>query len=168
VSAELVGQTPKEEILFELGELEQAARIAAVPKVGTLAPGEAVEILSAVFSSQTDGLVRSRAIAALTRVEGPAATALLRGRALDDEDSSLRAQALNALAATKGERSTTVFGRALRLDTDLDVRLTAIRALQRVGGKWARAYLERATADPDLRISSAAEQAVAAWPEPGD
>jgi HEAT repeats len=164
-SAELEGHPAKEEISFELGESEQAARVAAVPKVGTLAPSEAIEVLSTVFSTEEDVLVRSRAVAALTRVEAPAATALLRSWAFDDEDSSLRAQALNALVATTGERSTTVVGRALRLDADPDVRLTAIRSLQRVGGKWAQGYLERAATDPDLRISSAAEEALAAWPE---
>jgi hypothetical protein len=164
-SAGLEGHSAKDEVLFGLEEPEQAARVAALPKVGTLGPSEAIEVLSTVLSTDEDGVVRSRAVAALTRVEAPAATALLRRLAFDDDDSLLRAQALNALAATTGDRSTTVIGRALRLDADPDVRLTAIRALRRLGGKWARGYLKWATADPDRRISSAAEEALAARPE---
>ena len=53
---------------------------------------------SGVFAEEDDPLVRSRAVAALTRLDGPGARGLLRERALADEDAELRMQALNALA----------------------------------------------------------------------
>jgi len=133
-------------------------RVAAVPKVGALAPGAAVDIRSGVLAEEDDPLVRSRAVDALTRLEGPGARGLLRERGLGDEDAGLRTQALNALATSAGERSINVLGRALRDDPEPEVRMGAISALQRVGGDWA-------SRDLDPEISAAAEQALAAWPE---
>jgi hypothetical protein len=163
-----LGKPPptREDILFELDDPDQAARVAAVPKVGSLAPGIALEVLSGVFTEEDDPLVRSRAVAALTRLEGPGARGLLRERALADDDPELRMQALNALATSSGDRSINVLAQALRDDPVPTVREAAVSALGRVGGDWARRHLERAARDPDPRISLAAEQALAAWPEP--
>jgi HEAT repeat protein len=107
-------------------------------------------------------------VAALIRLEGPGARGLLRERALRDEDAALRIQALNALASSRGDRSVNVLAQALRQDPEPEVRLSAIRALGRVGGDWARSYLRRAVRDRDPEISLAAEQALAAGPEPPD
>ena len=156
----------REDILLELGDFDQAARVAAVPKVGSLRPREALAILSDIFAQDDDPLVRSRAVAALTRLEGSGARGLLRDWALGDEDAGLRMQALTALAASRGERAVNVIGQALRQDPEPEVRMSAIRALGRVGGDWGRRYVERAAMDPDPEISLAAEQALAAWPEP--
>ena len=150
---------------LELGDPDQAARVAAVPKVGSLAPRAAIELLSGVFLNEDDNTVRSRAVAALTRLKGPSARGLLRERALKDDDAGLRMQALNALAALSGERAINVIGQALRQDPELEVRVSAIRALGRVGGDWARRYLERAVMDLDPEIGLAAEQTLAAWPD---
>ena len=109
----------KAQVLLELGSPRRADRVAAVAKVAQLAPGEAVEVLSAVFLSEPDARVRSRAIAASMRIATPASTALLRRWALEDADPALRAQALYALVALSGERNTTIFGRVLRMDADL-------------------------------------------------
>jgi hypothetical protein len=157
----------REDILIELGDPDQALRVAAVPKVSTLAPGAALNILAGVFAREDDPLVRSRAVAALTRLEGPGAGMLLRERALRDEDAELRMQALNALASSAGERSVTVLGRILAQDSDPQVREAAISALQRVGG-WGRRYVENAAADRDPKVRTAAEQALAAWPPSPD
>ena len=156
----------RDDLLFELDDADQAARVAAVPKVGSLPPREAVEMISYVFANDDDTTVRSRAVAALTRFEGPGARALLRERALGDDDPGLRMQALNALAASRGERAINVIAAALRQDSEPKVRMSAIRALGRVGGDWARHSLERAARDADPDISLAAEQALAAWPQP--
>jgi hypothetical protein len=43
-----------DDILFELGEPDQAARVTAIPKVGSLQPREAVAILSGVFAEDED------------------------------------------------------------------------------------------------------------------
>ena len=134
----------RDDILIELDDPDQARRLAAVPKVGALAPGAAADVLAGVFAAEDDPLVRSRAVAALTRLEGPGARRLLRERALGDQDAELRMQALNALATTDGERSVNLLGQALRDDADPEVRKAAISALQRVGGDWARRPLERA------------------------
>ncbi|HZA66333.1 MAG TPA: HEAT repeat domain-containing protein [Geminicoccaceae bacterium] len=154
----------REDILLQLGDPDQAERVAAVPKVGPLAPGVALDILAGVFAEEDDPLVRSRAVATLTRLDGPAARGLLRERALRDEDAELRMQALNALAASRAERSVNVLARALRQDPEPAVRMSAVRALRRVGGDWARRALERAARDSDPEISLAAEQALAPWP----
>jgi HEAT repeats len=153
----------REEILLDLADPDQAARVAAVPKVGSLAPGAAIGILSGVFAEEGDPLVRSRAVAALARLEAPDARGLLRAQALGDDGPGLRMQALNALASSSGERAVNVLGQALRQDPEPEVRVTAVRALGRVGGDWARLALERATRDQDREISVAAEQALAAW-----
>jgi HEAT repeats len=158
----------RDDILIELGDPDQAKRVAAVPKVGALQPGAAADVLAGVFAEEDDPLVRSRAVAALTRLEGPGARMLLRERALGDDDAELRMQALNALATTDGERSVNLLGQALRDDGDLEVRKAAISALQRVGGDWARRPLERAVRDPDPSIRTAAEQALEAWSESPD
>jgi HEAT repeats len=165
-----LGKPPptREGILLELGDSDQAERVAAVPKVGSLAPQAALDILAGVFAEEDDPLVRSRAVAALTRLEGPAARGLLRARALEDEDAELRMQALNALARSSGDRSINVLAQALRDDPAPAVREAAIEALGRVGGDWARRSLERAMRDPDPRVSQAAEQALAAWPGSDD
>jgi hypothetical protein len=156
----------KDDLLFELDEPDRATRVAAVPKVGMLPPRAAIEVVSHVFANDDDATVRSRAVAALTRLDGPGARGLLRARALGDDDPGLRMQALNALASSRGERAVNVLGRALRHDPELRVRISAIRALGRVGGDWARRSLERATRDFDPEISLAAERALAARPEP--
>jgi bilin biosynthesis protein len=156
----------REDILLELGDPDQAARVAAVPLVGSLARGAAVDILSDVFAEEDDTTVRSRAVAVLTRLDGPAARRLLRERALGDDDPGLRMQALNALASSSGERAVNVLGQALRDDPEPKVRIGAVRALGRVGGDRARRSLEHAARDLDLATSLAAEQALAAWPEP--
>lgn len=155
----------RDDILLELDAPDQAARIAAIPKVGSLHPRAALAILADVFARDEDPLVRSRAVAALTRLGGPGARMLLREQALGDEDAELRMQALNALASSRGERSLNVLGQALRQDPDPKVRISALRALDRVGGDWARRSLERAARDGDPAISLAAEQALAAWPK---
>jgi HEAT repeats len=158
----------RESVLIELGDPDQAERVAAVPKVGSLGPGAALDILAGIFAEEEDPLVRSRAVAALTRLEGPGAGMLLRERALRDEDAELRMQALNALASSAGERSVTVLGRILAQDADPQVREAAISALQRVGGDWGRRYVENAAADRDPKIRTAAEQALQAWPPSPD
>ncbi len=61
----------RDDILIELGDPDQAKRVAAVPKVGALQPGAAADVLAGVFAEEDDPLVRSRAVAALTRLEGP-------------------------------------------------------------------------------------------------
>ena len=156
----------KDDLLFELDEPDRATRVAAVPKVGMLPPRAAIEVVSHVFANDDDATVRSRAVAALTRLDGPGARGLLRARALGDDDPGLRMQALNALASSSGERAVNVLGQALRHDPEPRVRISAIRALGRVGGAWARRALERATRDFDPEISLAAERALAARPEP--
>ena len=163
-----LGEPPptRDDVLFELGDPDPAARVAAVPKVGSLGPRAAIGILSGVFAEEDDPQVRSRAVAALTRLDGLDTRGLLRERALEDDDPALRMQALNALAASAGDRSVNVIGQALRQDAEPEVRMAAIRALGRVGGDWARRYLERAVTDLDPEIGLAAEQALAAWPEP--
>jgi hypothetical protein len=155
----------REDILLELGDPDQGARVAAVPKVGSLGPRAATELISHVFLNDDDTTVRSRAVAALARLKGPSARGLLRERVLRDGDAGLRMQALNALAALSGERAVNVIGQALRQDPELEVRMSAIRALGRVGGDWARRYLERAVMDLDPEIGLAAEQSLATWPE---
>jgi hypothetical protein len=162
--AHLDAQPPtREEILLGLADPDQAARAAAVAKVGSLAPDAAIGILSGVLAAAGDPLVRSRAVAALARLHAPDARGLLREQALGNGDPGLRAQALNALASSSGERAVNVLGQALRQDPEPDVRLAAIRVLGRVGGDWARGALERATRDPDREISLAAERALATW-----
>ena len=158
----------REEILSGLVDPEKATRVAAVPKVGSLAPSAAIGILSGVFASEGDPLVRSRAVAALARVDAPNARGLLRAQALGDDDPGLREQALNALASSSGERAVNVLGQALSQDPEPEVRMTAIRALGRVGGDWAHIALERATRDRDREISLAAEQALATWRDSRD
>jgi hypothetical protein len=154
----------REDILVELSDPDQAARVAAIPKVGSLSPRKAVAILSDIFAQDEDPLVRSRAVAALTRLEGPGVRSLLRDWALADEDAELRMQALNALASSRGNRSINILGQALRQDREPDVRLVAIEALGRVGGERARRALARAR-DLDPAISLAAEETLAAWPD---
>jgi hypothetical protein len=92
-SAEAVPPPTREDILLELGDPDQVARVAAVPLVGSLGPPAALGILSGVFAEEDDPLARSRAVAALTRFEGLGA-----GR----QDAELRMQALNALAHSSG------------------------------------------------------------------
>jgi hypothetical protein len=92
-----VPQPTIDDLLFDLDEPDPNARVVAVPKVGSLRPRETIEVLSNVFSRDNDPLVRSRAIAALTRLGGSDASRLLRERALEDDDPGLRMQALNAL-----------------------------------------------------------------------
>jgi HEAT repeat protein len=156
----------REELTLALSAPATEDRIVAVPKVGMLAPGEAVAVLEDALSEDQDALVRSRAVAALTRLEGPAAGRLLRQRALEDADPDLRSQAINAIATSRGERSVNVLARAMREDPDPEIRRVAIQALGRVEGDWARRYLERAarTLAPELR--SVAERALAARGEP--
>jgi hypothetical protein len=154
----------QDDLLFELDEPEQAARVAAVPKVGSLPLRQAMEVISHVFAHDDDTTVRSRAVAALARLDGPGPRGLLRERALGDDDPGLRMQALNALASSSGERAVNVLGQALRQDPEPKVRIGAIRALGRVGGDWARRSLRRAARDPDPEISRVAQEALAAWP----
>lgn len=156
----------REDVLLELGNPDQAARATAVPEVGSLAPRAAIGILAGIFAEEDDPLVRSRAVAALTRLDAPGARGALREWALRDDDAGLRRQALNALASSRGERAVNILAAALYQDPESKVRVSAIRALGRVGGDWARRYLERAVMDLDPEIGLAAEQALAAWPEP--
>jgi HEAT repeat protein len=155
----------KDDLLLELEEPDPAARVAAVSKVGSLQPREAIEVISHVFSNEEDMTVHSRAVAALSRLDAPGARGLLRDLALGDDDAGLRMQALNALASSRGERAINVVNQALRRDPEPGVRMSAIRALGRVGGNWARRALERAARDVDPAISLAAEEALAAWPQ---
>jgi hypothetical protein len=155
----------KDDLLLELDDPDPAARAAAIPKVSALRPEEAIDIIAHVFSYDEDITVRSHAVAALTRIEGASAQRLLRERALEDEEPGLRIQALNALATSRGDRAINVLAQALRQDPEPRVRMSSIRALRRVGGSWARRYLEGATRDFDPEIGLAAEQALADWPE---
>jgi hypothetical protein len=149
----------REDLLFDLDEPEPAARVAAVPKVGALPPREAIDVISHVFANDDDPVVRSRAVAALTRLDGPGARGLLRERALADDDPGLRMQALNALASSRGERAVNVIAQALHQDPEPAVRAAAVRALGRLGD-WAQRYLEGAARDPDPAVSQAAAEAL--------
>lgn len=151
----------REDLMVALSAPATEDRVVAVPKVGVLPPDEAIAVLEGALAEDQDALVRSRAVAALTRLEGQAADRLLCQRALEDADAGLRAQALNAIATSRGERSVNLLARALRQDPDPQIREVAIRALGRIEGDWVRRYLERAarTLDPGLR--RVAEQALA-------
>jgi HEAT repeat protein len=152
------------EILAELAEADQLRRAAAVAKVGALPPPEAVKILSGVLSDQAMGeRVRSRAIAALTRIKGRNAGALLRERALNDKDAPVRVQAINALAATAGAQAISTLGRVLRLERNPGVRSAAVDVLARLGGEPARTQVEYATLDAHSEVRAAARRALAAW-----
>jgi hypothetical protein len=152
----------REQLTLALSAPATEDRIVAVPKVGMLPAGEAVKVLEDALSDDQDALVRSRAVAALTRLKGPAAGRLLRQRAIEDADADLRAQAINAIATSRGERSVNVLARAIRQDPDPEIRRVAVRALGRIEGDLARRHLERATREGDPEISRAAEQALAA------
>lgn len=156
----------EDELRFALTADDQAERVAAVPKVASLRPGDALGVLEDVLAEDEDPLVRSRAVAALTRFDGDDAGSLLQAAALADADADLRIQAINALAASPAAaRRTTALARAMRDDPEPDVQRSALLALQRVGGDWARAYLERTAPrlDPELRIL--AERALRTWPQ---
>jgi hypothetical protein len=60
----------KDDLLRELDDPDPAARAAVIPKVSALSPEEAIDLISHVFSYDDDMIVRSRALAALTRLEG--------------------------------------------------------------------------------------------------
>lgn len=161
------GPRAREEFLYQLEYGDPAERTAAVPLVGSLGGYGAVAVLPRVFAGEDDALVRSRAVAALTRIKGPRARLLLQRQAVGDENPALRMQALNALAATAGPPATGVLGRASWLDPEPEVRVTAVRALGRLGGDWARGHLERAALDVDAGVARAAEWALAARPARG-
>jgi hypothetical protein len=151
----------REELFVALSAPATEDRVVAVPKVGVLSPDEALTVLEGALAEDQDALVRSRAVAALTRLEGPAADRLLRQRAIEDADADLRAQALNAIATSRGERSVNVLARALRQDPDPQIREVAIRALGRIEGEWARRYLERAARTLDRQLRRVAEETLA-------
>jgi hypothetical protein len=155
----------KDDLLLELDDPDPAARAAVIPKVGALSPEDAIDIISHVVSYDEDMTVRSRAVAALTRLEGSSPRDLLREWALEGEEPWLRMQALDALASSEGDRAINVLAQSLRQDPEPGVRVNAIRALGRVGGDWARRYLEGAARDLDPEVGPAAEQALADWPE---
>jgi hypothetical protein len=157
----------EDDIRMALARQDQAARVAAIPKVGSLVPADALGVLEDVLAQDEDPLVRSRAVAALTRVGGSNAGGLLQGAALNDGDADIRMQAINALAASpEAQRRTTAFVHVLRNDPDPKVRRSALLAMQRVGGDWGRSYLERIASDlePDLR--RIADRALLTWPQP--
>ena len=151
-----------DDLVFEVGESCLAARATAAPKAGSPASRAAIETASRAFANG-DATARSRAVATLTRLEGPDARRLLRERALADDHLDLRTQALNTLARSEGERAINVLAQALRQDPEPKVRINAIRALGRLGGDRARRTLERAARDLDPAIGAAAERALAAW-----
>ncbi len=156
----------EDDLRLALAADDQAERVAAIPKVGSLDPGDALGILEDVLAEDEDPLVRSRAVAALTRFDGDAAGSLLQAAVLGDADTDIRIQAINALAASpEAPRRTTALARAMRDDPEPDVQRSALLALQRVGGDWARAYLERTAPrlDPELRML--AERALRTWPQ---
>jgi HEAT repeat protein len=148
-------------LLFAVGEPCPAAQ-ATAPKTGSPAVREAIETAARTFA-RGDATARSRAVAVLTRLEGPDARRLLRARALADDHVGLRTQALNALARSDGERAINVLAQALHRDREPKVRINAIRALGRLGGDRARRILEHAARDLDPAISLAAERALPAW-----
>jgi hypothetical protein len=154
----------EDDIRYALAGDDQSERVAAIPKVGSLMPQDALAVLSDVLAEDRDPLVRSRAVAALTRIEGDGAGSLLQSALLNDGDVGIRLQAINALAASPGaQRRTSALARAMRDDPQADVRRSALLALQRVGGDWARSYLERTAPrlEPDLR--QLAERALLTW-----
>jgi HEAT repeats len=156
----------EDDLRFALAADDQAERVAAIPRVGSLHPSDALDVLEDVLAEDEDPLVRSRAVAALTRLDGDHAGALLQAAVLGDADTDVRIQAINALAASpEAPRRTTALARAMRDDPEPDVRRSALLALQRVGGGWARAYLERTAPrlDPELRML--AERALLTWPQ---
>ena len=155
----------KENILLELRDVEPEVRMAAVLKTASLSTGEAYGVLSEVFADEEDMLVRSRGVAAATRLDGRTRAALLQRQAMHDEDPELRMQALNALAASEERRVAPTLGHIVRFDPEPQVRLTAVHALQRIGGDRARSYLEVAVEDWDPELGEAAKQVLAGWPD---
>lgn len=154
-----VPPTP-EELTEALSAPDTKERVIAVPKVGVLSPVEAIAVLEDALADEQDALVRSRAVAVLTRLEGQDADRMLRQRALEDDDAELRTQAINAIASSRGERAVNVLARAMRRDPDPEVRLSAVRALGRIDGAWTRNYLARAARSLDPELRKAAEEAL--------
>jgi hypothetical protein len=145
---------------------DQADRMAAIPKVGSLAPGAALGVLGDVMARDEDPLVRSRAVAALIRLDGEGAGSLLQAAVLQDADAEIRIQAINALAASpEARRRTAALARALRDDPDAKVRRSALLAMQRVGGDWGRSYLERIAPDLEPELRQLADRALLTWPQ---
>jgi hypothetical protein len=143
----------------EVGAADPPARTRAAPKVGSPAWRAAIETAAHALASH-DANARSRAVAALTRLDGPEARRLLRERALADDHVEVRMQAVAALASANGARAVNVLGQALNHDPEPAVRMAAILALGRVGGNRARGALERAARDHHREIRLAAERAL--------
>jgi hypothetical protein len=157
----------EDDIRLALAGQDQAERVAAIPKVGSLMPADALGVLEDVLAQDEDPLVRSRAVAALTRFGDSNAGGLLQAAALNDGDADIRMQAINALAASpEAQRRTTAFARALRNDPDPKVRRSALLAMQRVGGDWGRSYLERIVSDLEPELRRIADRALLTWPQP--
>jgi hypothetical protein len=51
----------------------------------------------------------------------------------------------------------------MRDDPEADVRRSALLALQRVGGDWARSYLERTAPRLEPELRQLAERALLTW-----
>lgn len=157
----------EDDIRLALAGQDQAERVAAIPRVGALMPADALGVLEDVLAQDEDSLVRSRAVAALTRFESGNAGGLLQAAALNDGDADIRMQAINALAASpEAQRRTAAFARALRNDPDPKVRRSALLAMQRVGGDWGRSYLERIASGLEPELRRIADRALLTWPQP--
>lgn len=97
-----------------------------------------------------EGLVRTRAAAALAGLASPDLTPALR-RAAGHPDASVRAQALQGLAALPGGEAAEILRHALA-DSDASVRAAAVGGLAIRQDAEDRAALERALTDPSSRV----------------
>ncbi len=145
------------EILDELDAPDRTTRAAAIAKVGSLTPSAALQTLRRAFEAEDDPVVRSRVIAALSRVDHAQAGRLFKAWATTDEEPSVRSQAIRAFARFAGERSVNLISRIRKSDPELEVRLVAIKTLRRIDGDFAVHALRSSLNDPheDVRLAAA-------------
>jgi len=149
-------------LVSEFARAHSTDQVTIIAKLSLLPPSVGVAVLAgALAEPNIDRRVRSRAVAALTRIEDLGACALLRERALSDRDESIRRQAMNALAAVTCAQAIPTLGRVLRLERMPQVKVEALGILARIGGAPVRTHIEYAAADADSYVRNAAKRALA-------
>ncbi len=153
-------------ISSRLTHVDRGVRIVAVRRLTRLEPDVAVALAAEVLDRDDDPVVRGQVVAALGKIGGDRAAALL-DLVLADEETSVRVQAVRALGVLGGDLAAHSLGRTLSDDADQEVRLMAIDALAGNASVASRSYLQAANAQRDSKIREAARQALDRWSHAG-
>ena len=159
----------KDAALNEPRELtaEQQYEISFIDNLEGMHSGDIIDTLQQTITTESDPLVRQRAVAALGEIGGIGVLDALES-GMADKSAEVRTQLASTLSGIKHQRSMLLLGQMLMGDHDSKVRQQAVRALYQQKTPAARSFVETAAKDKDPVVKKIAAEILQQWEPAAD